>query len=225
MTTLHEVDDFVYRPPTRPWLSVLHQDDHIVVLDKPSGLLSVPGRRPEHKDSAFKRVSDTHPAARIVHRLDMDTSGILVVALHADAERHLHRQFRERTVEKTYQARVWGHPADDEGTIDLPLLRLRVRPPRSKVNHEQGKPSVTRYRVTARHDDGTASVDLFPETGRSHQLRVHLLSLGHPILGDRFYATGDALAASERLCLHAATLTVCHPATEAPITFQAPTPF
>ncbi|MFT4974853.1 MAG: tRNA pseudouridine32 synthase/23S rRNA pseudouridine746 synthase [Myxococcota bacterium] len=223
--TIKEVDDFVYAPPTQPWLSILYEDDDIVVLDKPSGLLSVPGRRLEHRDSAFSRVAEAHPTARIVHRLDMDTSGILVVGLHIDAERELHRQFRERTVQKSYRARVFGHPEDDEGLIDLPLSRLKVRPPRSVVDHEHGKPSRTRYRVTARDPDGTARLDLFPETGRSHQLRVHLLMLGHPILGDRFYAEGAALAAAERLCLHAAELTVAHPTTGEPISFTAPAPF
>lgn len=223
--SLEEVDAFVYRPPTRPWLSIVHQDDDIIVLDKPAGLLSVPGRRPEHKDSAFLRVQQQHASARIVHRLDMDTSGLLIVALHPEAERILHRQFRERTVEKVYKARVWGHPAEDEGLIDLPLQRLKVRPPRSVVSAEHGKPSRTRYRVTERRPDGTASLDLFPETGRSHQLRVHLLSLGHPILGDRFYATGPALAASPRLCLHAAAIAIAHPATGERCALQAPLPF
>jgi tRNA pseudouridine32 synthase/23S rRNA pseudouridine746 synthase len=223
--SLEEVDAFVYRPPQRPWLSIVYQDDDIIVVDKPSGLLSVPGRRPEHKDSAFLRVHDNHPAARIVHRLDMDTSGLLIVALHPDAERDLHRQFRERTVEKVYKARIWGHPEADEGLIDLPLQRLKVRPPRSVVSAEHGKPSRTRYQVTERCPDGTASIDLFPETGRSHQLRVHLLSLGHPILGDRFYATGQALAASPRLCLHAARVAIAHPATGERCAFQAPLPF
>ena len=219
------MDDFVYRPPKTPWLSIVHEDDDILVLDKPSGLLSVPGRRPEHKDSAFLRVQANHPAARIVHRLDMDTSGLLIVGLHPDAERHLHRQFRERTVQKTYRARVWGHPADDEGLIDLPLQRLKVRPPRSIVSHEHGKASRTRWRVDDRAADGTSLVTLYPETGRSHQLRVHLLELGHPILGDRFYATGAALAASDRLCLHAAEISIAHPADGTPRTFSAPLPF
>ena len=223
--SLAEVDAFVYQPPTRPWLSIIHQDDDIILLDKPSGLLSVPGRRPEHKDSAFLRIEQQHPTARIVHRLDMDTSGLLIIALHADAERVLHRQFRERTVEKTYMARVWGHPAQDHGRIDLPLLRLKVRPPRSVVDAAEGKPSQTRYVVEERADDGTSLVRLFPETGRSHQLRVHLMELGHPILGDRFYATGDALSASPRLCLHAAAITFTHPSTGERCSFAAPMPF
>ena len=224
--TLQEVDDFVYDPPRQPWLDVVHLDRDIIVVNKPSGLLSVPGRRPEHRDSVYARVLEAHPLARIAHRLDMDTSGLLVVALRANAERDLHRQFRERTIEKVYLARVDGLLDQEEGHIDLPLTRLRQRPPRSVVDHEGGKPSRTGYRVLRRDEaDRSALVALFPETGRSHQLRVHMLSLGHPILGDRFYASPEAQQRAPRLQLHAAALRLDHPYSGVRMTLAAPCAF
>ena len=198
-----------YNPPTDPWLQVIFQDEHIMVVNKPSGLLSVPGKLAEHQDSLMTRIQQEFPEAESVHRLDMSTSGVIVVALTKDAERELKRQFRERETKKVYIARVWGRVEEDYGIIDLPLICDYPNRPKQKVCHETGK-----------DDDGTTRVKLRPITGRSHQLRVHLLALGHPILGDKFYAHPQALAAAGRLQLHAQELSFYHPITDAPLVFN-----
>ncbi|HID4046224.1 TPA: bifunctional tRNA pseudouridine(32) synthase/23S rRNA pseudouridine(746) synthase RluA [Pluralibacter gergoviae] len=214
-----------YHPPQDPWLVVLYQDEHIVVVNKPSGLLSVPGRQEEHRDSIMTRIQRDYPAAESVHRLDMATSGVIAVALTKAAERELKRQFREREPKKQYLARVWGHPAQEKGLVDLPLICDWPNRPKQKVCVETGKPAQTEYEVLEYAPDNTARVLLKPITGRSHQLRVHMLALGHPILGDRFYATPEALAMAPRLLLHAQTLTITHPAFGNSMTFRAPVDF
>ncbi|KMK18757.1 23S rRNA pseudouridylate synthase [Pluralibacter gergoviae] len=214
-----------YHPPQDPWLVVLYQDEHIVVVNKPSGLLSVPGRQEEHRDSIMTRIQRDYPAAESVHRLDMATSGVIAVALTKAAERELKRQFREREPKKQYLARVWGHPAQEKGLVDLPLICDWPNRPKQKVCVETGKPAQTEYEVLEYAPDNTARVLLKPITGRSHQLRVHMLALGHPILGDRFYATPEALAMAPRLLLHAQTLTITHPAFGNSMTFRAPADF
>lgn len=216
----HPDDGWRYDPPTEPWLDILHQDGDLIVIHKPAGLLSVPGRSPDHQDSAYTRILARAPYARISHRLDMDTSGVLAVGLHRRAERWLDQQFLTRAVEKTYIARVHGHLAEDAGLIDLPLARLSGEI-RSRVCLETGKPSQTRYAVQQRDADGTTLVALYPLTGRSHQLRVHLLALGHPIVGDRFYGPPGP---ASRMLLHAAYLRFLHPSLQTPISFQAPLP-
>lgn len=217
------MEPWTYAPPTDPWLVEVHVDRDLVVLDKPSGLLSVPGRDPGHEDSALSRVAGRYPAAYAAHRLDMDTSGLLVIALRRKAEAALLRQFREHTVEKVYIARIAGHPRQDEGRIELALSRVEGAP-RSRLD-PAGKPARTAWRVLSRDDDGTARLELRPETGRSHQLRLHLLALGHPILGDRFYAPPEVAAAAPRLLLHAAELTLDHPYSGERLRFRAPPPF
>lgn len=214
-----------YHPPQDPWLVVLYQDEHIMVVNKPSGLLSVPGRQEEHRDSIMTRIQRDYPAAESVHRLDMATSGVIAVALTKAAERELKRQFREREPKKQYLARVWGHPAQEKGLVDLPLICDWPNRPKQKVCVETGKPAQTEYEVLEYAPDNTARVLLKPITGRSHQLRVHMLALGHPILGDRFYATPEALAMAPRLLLHAQTLTITHPAFGNSMTFRAPADF
>lgn len=214
-----------YNPPLEPWLHVLYQDDHIMVVNKPSGLLSVPGRQPEHKDSVMTRIQRDYPAAESVHRLDMATSGVIIVALTKAAERELKRQFREREPAKRYQARVWGHPAAEKGVIDLPLICDWPNRPKQKVCFETGKAAQTEYEVLEYRDDNSASVQLTPITGRSHQLRVHMLALGHPILGDGFYAHDGAKAMAARLLLHAEMLTITHPQYGTPMTFRQPAEF
>lgn len=215
---------FVYSPPDEPFLTVLHADDHLLVIDKPSGLLSVPGKAAEHSDCLERRARDAYPEARIVHRLDMDTSGVMVLAMNAAALRHLGLQFERRRTRKTYLADVWGHPNADEGEIDLPLICDWPNRPRQMVSFEHGKPALTRWQVLERKAK-TTRVRLFPHTGRSHQLRVHMLALGHPIVGDRFYAEGEALAASYRMALHAQRLELHHPANGERVTFEAACPF
>lgn len=214
-----------YNPPLDPLLHILYQDEHIMVVNKPSGLLSVPGRLEEHKDSVMTRIQRDFPQAESVHRLDMATSGVIVVALTKAAERELKRQFREREPAKQYVARVWGHPAAEQGMIDLPLICDWPNRPKQMVSVELGKPAQTEYQVLAYDADNSARVQLKPITGRSHQLRVHLLALGHPILGDRFYAHPEALAMAPRLQLHAESLTITHPAFGNSMTFRQPADF
>jgi tRNA pseudouridine32 synthase / 23S rRNA pseudouridine746 synthase len=216
------VDDWRYDPPPGP-LVIVHEDRDTVVIDKPSGLLSVPGRDPAHADSALSRVRARWPGAHDVHRLDLDTSGLLLFATRRKAERALKAAFRERAVQKAYVARVAGHVAEDAGLIDLPLRRETGRP-RSVVDMDGGRPARTRFQVRARDDRGTL-LDLVPETGRSHQLRVHLLALGHPILGDRFYAPDAVRDAAPRLLLHAVALRFPHPFHGTPVSLRAAAPF
>ena len=214
-----------YNPPFEPWLHILYQDEHIMVVNKPSGLLSVPGRLEEHKDSVMTRIQRDFPQAESVHRLDMATSGVIVVALNKAAERELKRQFREREPSKYYVARVWGHPAAEKGLIDLPLICDWPNRPKQMVCFENGKAAQTEYQVLEYETTNSARVQLKPITGRSHQLRVHLLALGHPILGDRFYAHEEALAMAPRLQLHAESLTITHPAFGNSMTFKQPADF
>lgn len=209
-----------YDPPTEPWLYILYQDEHIMVVNKPSGLLSVPGRAPEHHDSIMARIQQQFPQAESVHRLDMATSGVMVVALNKPAERELKRQFREREPKKSYIARVWGHLEKDDGMIDLPLICDWPNRPKQKVCFETGKSAQTEYQVLSRDPNNSTRVLLTPITGRSHQLRVHMLSLDHPILGDRFYAHDEARAMADRLQLHAQELLITHPFFNTPMHFR-----
>lgn len=216
--------DRVYAPPREPLLVVLHRDEHLLVVDKPSGLLSVPGKQPDLADCVAARALELHPDARVVHRLDMDTSGVLALALNAAAHRHLGLQFERRHVAKTYVARVAGRIDGEDGTVDLPLRCDWPNRPRQIVDHDAGRAARTRWRVLAREGDATR-VLLEPETGRSHQLRVHMLALGHPILGDPLYGTPASRAGAARLQLHAESLTLRHPDGGAAIRFEAPCPF
>lgn len=203
---------FQYQPPQTPYLDIIYQDNDILVVNKPSGLLSVPGKATEHWDCLEYRVKLVLPTARIVHRLDMATSGVMVLALHADAQRALNKQFQLRQTHKQYIARVTGRVAADQGTICLPLICDWPNRPRQMVCYQRGKASVTHYQVLERSEDVTR-LRLTPVTGRSHQLRVHMQMLGHAILGDKFYAGPKAFAAAERLQLHAETLSLQHPST------------
>ncbi len=214
-----------YNPPQEPWLHIVYQDAYIMVVNKPAGLLSVPGRLEEHRDSVMTRIQQDIPLAQSVHRLDMATSGIIVVALTKAAERELKRQFREREPEKTYVARVWGHPQPEKGLVDLPLICDWPNRPKQKVCFDSGKPAQTIYEVLAYSADNSARVQLKPITGRSHQLRVHMQALGHPILGDGFYAHDAARAMSSRLLLHAESLRITHPHYKTAMTFRQPADF
>lgn len=211
-----------YNPPQDP-LDVLHTDAHLLLVNKPSGLLSVPGRGADLADCLLSRVQGAFPEALLVHRLDRDTSGLMVFALSSHAQRHLGLQFEKRQIRKSYVARVWGRMVEDKGTVDLPLIVDWPNRPLQKVDHETGKSSVTDWRVLRRSDAETR-VRLAPKTGRSHQLRVHMQALGHPILGDPFYATGAARD-FPRLMLHAESLRLRHPDGGVGMTFRAPAPF
>ena len=211
-----------YTPPQTP-LQYLHQDEFILVLDKPAGLLSVPGRGEDKADSLVTRVQAEFADALIVHRLDRDTSGLLVLARGANTHRKLSMAFAAREVEKRYVARVAGELQDAQGEINLPIIVDWENRPKQHVNYATGKPSVTRYRLL-NFDAITNSslVELEPVTGRTHQLRVHLAALGHPMWGDTLY--GDASLAS-RLLLHACRLELTHPHTCEAMHWHSPPPF
>lgn len=216
------MSDFVYAPPdTAP--VILHADDDIVVVDKPAGLLSVPGRGPERADCLIERLRGVFPGVLLVHRLDLDTSGVIVFALTRAAQAHLGRQFESRRTSKRYQALVAGHPAERKGRVDLPLTVDWPNRPRQMVCHKTGRPAQTDWRVI-RPEGVNTRVRLSPVTGRSHQLRVHMLAIGHPILGDPLYATGEA-ADWPRLMLHAEELRLNHPNSGTSVAFRAPVPF
>lgn len=214
-----------YNPPQEPWLDLVYRDDYIAVVNKPSGLLSVPGNQPQYYDSAMSRVKEKYGFCEPAHRLDMATSGILLFALSKAADRELKRQFREREPKKYYQALVWGHLEQDHGVVELPLICDWENRPRQKICFERGKRAVTFYDVLQRYPNNTTRVKLTPITGRSHQLRLHMLALGHPILGDKFYAHPQAKALSPRLCLHAESLQIQHPITGEMMEFTAPVGF
>ncbi|MEL7105854.1 MAG: pseudouridine synthase [Pseudomonadota bacterium] len=211
-----------YAPPDTP-LAILHADHEIVVLNKPSGLLSVPGKGPELADCLLSRLQAVYPDALLVHRLDRDTSGVMVFALTAHAQRHLGLQFEKRQVRKTYVARVAGEMTDPKGEVDLPLAVDWPNRPKQHVDHENGRAAQTEWKVLKR-GNGETRVRLFPKTGRSHQLRVHMLALGHPVLGDPFYATGAARD-HPRLMLHSENLRLRHPDGGKGLSFRAPAPF
>lgn len=215
--------DYAYNPPDVP-LSILHHDSALLVVDKPSGLLSVPGKDPGKEDCLIDRLRLVFPEVLLVHRLDCDTSGVMVFALTKAAQGNLGQQFEKRQTKKIYVARLAGRLEPKEGTVDLPLCVDWPNRPRQHVNHERGKPAVTDYRVI-RYDGDTTRVRLMPQTGRSHQLRVHMLELGHPILGDQIYAEGTARTNYPRMMLHAESLRIRHPELGKTMTFTAPLPF
>lgn len=214
---------FSYRPPPDEGLETVHCDDAVLVVLKPAGLLSVVGRGPGLEDCQAARVQLRYPEARIVHRLDMATSGLMVFARGKEAERALSIAFQKRQVEKGYVAVVAGSVQRDEGRIDLPLITDWPNRPRQKVDQDIGKPSLTHYRVLAREKGLSTRLALTPVTGRSHQLRVHLAAIGHPILGDELYA--PPAAQGPRLLLHATHLCLPHPLSGERLAFSHPAPF
>ncbi len=214
--------EFTYDPPDVP-LSVLHIDARIIVLDKPSGLLSVPGKLEGREDCLIARLVAEYPEALLVHRLDCDTSGVMIFARDKVAQGFLGQEFEKRRAKKSYVARVWGEMADERGRVDLPLCADWPNRPKQMVDHVNGRQAVTDWEVIAR-GAGETRVRMFPLTGRSHQLRVHMAELGHPILGDPIYASGAAQA-FPRLMLHAETLGLHHPETKDWVSVSSICPF
>jgi len=203
---------------------IVHQDDRLLVLDKPSGLLAVPGRGPDLQDCLARRVQELFPTALVVHRLDRDTSGLMLMALDAMAQRDLGRQFEQRQVHKHYQCIVRGVPERSSGLVDLPIARDPSRPPRYRIDQAAGRPSQTGWRVMERLED-RARLNVEPITGRSHQIRLHLATLGHPILGDPLYADDETRELAPRLLLHATLLSVTHPADGRRVEWRSECPF
>ena len=206
--------------------TLVHADPALLVVAKPSGLLSVPGRGADKQDCLISRVQIDYPDALIVHRLDFDTSGLLVLARGKRIHRALSIQFQERQVDKRYVAVIAGKLDAECGEVCLPLVVDWPNRPRHIVDFATGKPSLTRYRVHSYDAQKHCTrVELTPETGRTHQLRVHMQALGHPILGDSLYADAASLAQADRLLLHAEFLAFAHPETDEPLNFDCPAPF
>ena len=214
--------EYTYAPPDTP-LSILHRDAELLVVDKPAGLLTVPGKGEAKADCLIARLRAAFPEVLLVHRLDTDTSGVMVFALTRAAQGNLGQQFEKRQTKKTYIARLAGLLDPREGRVDLPLIVDWPNRPRQHVNHESGRPAQTDWRVI-KYLAHETRVQLTPLTGRSHQLRVHMAALGHPILGDALYAEGAARD-WPRLMLHAESLRLRHPETGKSLTFRAPCPF
>lgn len=203
---------------------VLYADAALLVVHKPAGLLSVPGRGEDKQDCLIARLLPEYPDVRIVHRLDHDTSGLLVVARDAETHRELSRQFHDREIVKHYVALALGVIAEESGRIELPLRYDPPTKPRHVVDAQEGQSALTEWRVTARQPDHTR-VLLIPHTGRTHQLRVHMQALGHPLLGDTLYAPPESCPPGSRLCLHAESLGFTHPVHGGRLLFSKPAPF
>ena len=207
-------------------MRVLHVDDQLIVIDKPAGLLSVPGRGDDKQDCVAARVQQQWVDALVVHRLDQATSGLLLMARGLDAQRRLSAAFEHSEVDKRYEAVVHGQVEGEAGRIDLPLAADWPNRPRQQVDPVHGKPSLTLWQVVAR--DGlqdTSRLALWPQTGRSHQLRVHLLAIGHPIVGDALYGPPGADSPATRMLLHSSELRFAHPGSRAAVLFESPAPF
>ena len=213
---------------------LIYEDSALLVFNKPSGLLSVPGKGPEKADCLRTRVQQVYPEALTVHRLDMSTSGILLMARSAELHRKLSIAFANREVEKRYIAVVDGkvienlpdNPAETWQLIDKPIATDWINRPLQKIDAIEGKSSQTRYKVMAYDNTAdTTRLELAPVTGRTHQLRVHLQSIGHSILGDHLYASAEVQAKSARLLLHASELRLAHPVSGKSLTFQCTSPF
>jgi len=217
---------FSYTPPADNGLDILYQDNELLVIDKPAGLLSVPGRDEDKQDCLIRRVQTEFPSALIVHRLDMATSGAMVIALNDEVHRKLSILFEKRKVQKRYVAIVDGLVNNNEGLIDLPLITDWPNRPKQMIDHERGKASRTRYHVMSYDQEAkTTRLELIPETGRTHQIRVHLMSLGHAILGDRLYASDEVIAKANRLLLHSSYLSFSHPVSDEQLEVNSVIPF
>lgn len=199
-------------PHSKEEIAILYEDDDLLLVRKPDLLLTIPGRHPLNKDCMITRLQQQYPTASIVHRLDLDTSGIMVVPRNKATHAHISRQFQERKVEKSYVAIVYGLVELDEGEIDLPIAPDWENRPKQVICSKRGKQALTRYEIVSRDGDRSRLI-LRPVTGRSHQLRIHLRELGHPILGCDMYAHKKAFNMATRLMLHASSLGFEHPGT------------
>jgi tRNA pseudouridine32 synthase/23S rRNA pseudouridine746 synthase len=213
--------DFVYNPPPGDPVVIYH-DAAILVVDKPSGLLSVPGKLEGREDCLERRLRLAYPGSLLVHRLDCDTSGVMIFARNKAAQGFLGQEFEKRRAKKSYVARVFGEMAEERGQVDAPLCADWPNRPRQMIDHVNGRKAVTDWEVIGRAP-GETRVRMYPLTGRSHQLRVHMLSLGHPIIGDPIYA--EDFPEAPRLMLHAERLGLHHPTTGDWIEFEIPAPF
>lgn len=206
-------------------LDVLYLDEYLIIVNKPCGLLSVPGKGIEKSDCLLSRVKIEYPGADIVHRLDMSTSGIIIFALRSDTQKDLSKLFEQKKINKQYLAKVYGELECNRGIINLPLIADWPNRPKQKVDFMSGKPSKTNYELISTDSNSNSLVKLLPITGRSHQLRVHMAALGNPILGDTLYGSDASSEASSRLLLHAENISFIHPVTDIEININCPADF
>ena len=206
---------------------LIHRDEDFIVIHKPAGLLTVPGKTEDLQDCLINRLIKLEPKTLLIHRLDRDTSGILVFALSREGQKSISRQFQERQTDKTYQAIVAG-TLEGKGTVDVPVIYNPSRPPLHIAEPNHNKPAITEWQAIEHFEiqgQAVTRVKLTPITGRSHQLRVHMQYLGHPIIGDTLYATPEQQQLSSRLCLHAERLSFYHPKTQQLVEFNCPAEF
>lgn len=220
-----QADPFIV-PFCHESIEILHQDEHLLLINKPTGLLSLSGKHPDNIDSVHYRLVKDFPTATMVHRLDFGTSGLLIIALDKATNAHLTKQFQARTVVKSYTALLHGHVERNTGIIDIPIVKDKDNFPLQKVCYDSGKAAQSEYRVVERvMEPFTTKVTFTPITGRTHQLRVHSRELGHPILGCDLYATDEAFFMADRLMLHATTIEFNHPVTGQRVNASCPCPF
>ncbi|WP_343858458.1 RluA family pseudouridine synthase [Aliiglaciecola litoralis] len=219
------IDNFV-APECLQQIDILLVDEHFLLINKPSGLLSLSGKNPLNKDSVHFRLTQQYPSARMVHRLDLGTSGIMLIALNKLANTQLAKQFEMGTVQKTYISVLDGHVKEDFGQIDIPIAKDPLLFPRLKTCVEHGKPALTEYQVLDRQiNPDLTRIQYYPKTGRTHQLRIHSQYMGHPILGCDLYGNDDSFQAANRLMLHAEKLQFDHPFSGERILGECPSPF
>ena len=214
---------FCYNPPLSP-LDIIHIDSSIIVLNKPSGVLTIPGRGIRLSDSLLTRVKEKYFGTLLVHRLDMDTSGIIIFARTPSAQAYLGKQFEKRSVKKKYLARTTGHIKEPHGIIELPIIVDWPNRPLQKICFDKGKVAITKYRVLRHEEENCSLVALYPLTGRTHQLRLHMKCIGHPIIGDTLYLDKSKSIKAKKLNLHSSSIKFLHPKTNKMCTFFTPTP-
>jgi len=215
----------IYSPPEHIQLDILYQDNNLIALNKPSGLLSVPGRGEDKQDCMLSRLQIEFPDALVIHRLDMPTSGIIMFALNKETQKNMGQLFEKKLINKQYIAKVHGVLKESKGVIEQPLITDWINRPRQKIDYKHGKSSQTRFTLVSIIDEKNSVVKLEPVTGRSHQLRVHMSSLGHAILGDDLYGTCKTRSESPRLLLHAENVFFVDPITKNDINIHCPVDF
>ena len=220
-----QADPFIV-PLCEEQIEILYQDQYLLVINKPTRLLTLSGKHPLNKDSVHFRLVKEFPTAKMIHRIDFGTSGILVVGLNKEVTAHIGKQFQARTTSKAYTAILSGKLSNISGVIDFPVAKDKPNFPLMKICSETGKPAETHYRIIEEVNEfDSTRVEFFPITGRTHQLRIHSQAIGHPILGCDLYATDEAFHMSNRLMLHASTIEFDHPIGGERISISCPSPF
>ncbi|WP_133471464.1 RluA family pseudouridine synthase [Paraglaciecola marina] len=219
------IDNFV-APPCSEKIEILYEDEYMLVINKPSGLLSLSGKNPKNKDSVHYRLVKDYPTVTLAHRLDFGTSGVMLLAKNKQVNAKLTQQFQARSVNKGYESILAGHLRNEEGVIDLPIAKDAALFPRLKICNQEGKEARSKYKVLERLTGPSRTrVKFTPLTGRTHQLRLHSQAIGHPILGCDLYGSVETQGLASRLLLHALDITIKHPHSQKLITFTSPSPF